>query len=90
MKEINKCIKKTVSKNSERVVRATFSLPGSALGEIDALRKKLALDGYILNKSEVVRVGLVALDGLTNKHTKAVICELERLRAGRPSLVQDE
>ena len=81
---------KTISKKSERVVRATFSLPGSALVEIEALRAKLALDGHLLNKSEVVRIGLVALDGLTNKNAKKVICEIERLKAGRPNLIRDE
>jgi hypothetical protein len=65
--------KKTISKNSERVVRATFSLPGSALDEIESLRAKLALDGHLLNKSEVVRIGLMALDGLTNKNAKKII-----------------
>lgn len=90
MKDINKNGQKSISQNSERVVRATFSLPGSALDEIEALRKKLALDGYILNKSEVVRIGLVALDGLPNRHAKKVISEIERLKAGRPCLIQDE
>jgi len=90
MEDKNTNGKKTVSKNSERIVRATFSLPGSALEKIEALRRKLALEGYMLNKSEVVRVGLVALDGLTTKHAEAVIREIERLKAGRPGLSQDE
>jgi len=84
MKDIARNSKRSPLRKKEGVVRATFSLPGSALTDIEAIRKKLALDGYILNKSEVVRVGLAALDTLSERHIKKAIGDIERLKAGRP------
>lgn len=67
-----------------RVVRATFSLPSSAVSEIEDLRKKLAAAGYILNRSELVRVGLAALTSLKSKEAERAIAKISRLKAGRP------
>lgn len=84
MKDIKRKGKGGNSEKKIGVVRATFSLPSSALSEIDLLRKRLAMDGVILNKSEVVRVGLAALEGLPSRELRKAINEIDRLRAGRP------
>lgn len=84
MKDISKIKLNAIRSNSERVVRATFSLPSSTIIEIDQLRKKLAKEGYVLNKSEVVRAGLVALENLPSRSAMKAISAIERLRAGRP------
>jgi hypothetical protein len=76
--------------NVEKVIRATFSLPASVIGEMEALRHKLAADGHILNRSELVRVGLVALESLPAKNAGKAIAEIERLKAGRPKIVDGD
>ena len=68
----------------QKVIRATFSLPASFIDEMETLRLKFASEGYILNRSEVVRVGLVALESLSAKNASRAIKEIERLKAGRP------
>lgn len=65
-------------------VRATFSLPDSAITEIEDLRTELARRGVILNRSEVVRLGLTALRQLSEKELLRSVHELDRLKAGRP------
>jgi hypothetical protein len=90
MKDKYKSVQETKSKNTERVVRATFSLPGSAIKEIETLREKLGRNGQLLNKSEVVRVGLAVLDSMTKSSANKFIGKIERLKAGRPNLILDE
>lgn len=68
------------------VIRATFSLPENAIAEIDAIREKLARNGVILNKSEVVRAALIALEDLSDKRAQTVVRSIKRLKAGRPHL----
>jgi hypothetical protein len=90
MKDISQIKHESISPNSERVVRATFSLPSSTIIEIDKLRKKLAKDGHVLNKSEIVRVGLVALEHLSSRSAMKAIGEIERLKAGRPHFIEED
>lgn len=85
MNNLSKNSKKSSHARKMGVIRATFSLPESAVEEIDAIRKKLAQDGHILNKSEVVRVGLAALENISERHIRAAIGDIARLKAGRPS-----
>lgn len=69
---------------AKHAVRATFSLPASAIAEIEDLRTELAQRGVILNRSEVVRLGLIALRQLSDSECLRSVDELDRLKAGRP------
>jgi Arc/MetJ-type ribon-helix-helix transcriptional regulator len=79
--------KKTALDNTSVAVRATFSLPSTTLEEIENLRAKFAKKGYILNRSELIRAGLLALDALPERSAIKAIGELERLKAGRPKQI---
>lgn len=68
----------------DRVTRTTFSLPQEALERIDRLRKRLAALGLLINQSEVVRLGLIALMNSSDREITNMSQELKRLKAGRP------
>jgi Arc/MetJ-type ribon-helix-helix transcriptional regulator len=85
MKHLSK--KNTDQKTAPKAVRATFSLPASTIDEMERLRQKLASVGFILNRSELVRVGLVALELLSGKNVEKAIAEIDRLKAGRPKSI---
>lgn len=66
------------------IVRATYTMPHVESEAIDGLRKRIAKEnGEILNRSEVVRMGLLALQGMSNNKLKNLLAELERCRPGR-------
>lgn len=78
--------KKDVPTTGSKVVRATFSLPKSCVDQLDDLRLKFGRKGHILNRSEVVRIGLAALEKLPSTEFQAALADVERLKAGRPNL----
>jgi hypothetical protein len=84
-----KNLKKAESGQADReaAVRATFSLPGQAIRDIEQLRMLLGRRGVLLNRSELVRLGLAALHRLPERELMQVVDSLQRLKAGRPPLV---
>jgi hypothetical protein len=62
---------------------ATFSLSPDDRERIDALRARLGREGLLLNRSEVVRLGLLALDGQPATSIASIFEHLKRLRPGR-------
>lgn len=66
------------------IVRATYTMPQAESEAIDGLRKRIAKEnGEILNRSEVVRMGLLALQGMSNNKMKNLLANLERYQPGR-------
>lgn len=66
------------------IVRTTYTMPLAESEAIDVLRKRIAKEnGEILNRSEVVRIGLLALHGMSNSKIKNLLVDLERYRPGR-------
>jgi len=61
----------------------TFALPIDDSQRIERLRVALAKRGHLLNRSEVVRLGLLALEGLSGERTNTLVAKLERRRPGR-------
>ena len=80
----NMQMKNASERKTDRVVRATFSLPASAIEEMNHLRIKLARAGHILNKSELIRVGIASLSEAAAKNAAKAIHKIDRLKAGRP------
>jgi hypothetical protein len=64
-------------------MRVTFSLSPDDSNRIESIRSALAREGHILNRSEVVRLALTALEGVPAKRHKALLDDLEHLRPGR-------
>lgn len=66
------------------IIRTTYTMPQAESDAIDGLRKRIVKEnGEILNRSEVVRMGLLALQGMSNNKLKSLLVDLERYRPGR-------
>lgn len=63
---------------------STFSLPAGEGGRIERIRLRLARSGHLLNRSEVVRLALLALEHVGDDVVEVLVSRLERQRPGRP------
>lgn len=66
------------------VIRENFSLPPADSALIDALRKRVAAQGVLLNRSEILRAGLAALSALGNAQLVDIASQVPKMKAGRP------
>lgn len=69
----------------ERVVRDSFTMPPHDYDRIAQIIRSALQDGISLNKSEVIRAGLMALQKMSSKERHALLKELERVKPGRPA-----
>lgn len=80
--------KRSVSKKKgvieAKVIRDTFSLPANDYALIDELRTRCAKAGVLMNKSEIVRAGLLALDQMKSDQLSSAAQAVERVKTGRP------
>jgi len=67
----------------EKVAVATFSIPTEDAARIERLRLVVARAGHLLNRSEVVRLGLLALENANSSAVEDLVAKLERKRPGR-------
>ncbi len=70
---------------STPVVREIFSMPESDSSLLTSLRHRCKIAGHFASKSEIVRAGLHALEGMSNDEIVAVLGSLEKRRPGRKS-----
>lgn len=77
-------VKKEVVKK-EKVVRDSFTMPKSDYAKIAALKQKCLDAGISVKKSEVLRAGLLLLEGATSQRLLAAISAVETVKTGRPS-----
>jgi hypothetical protein len=73
----------TNRKNQGSSQHATFSLSLDDLERIDALRARLGRQALLVNRSEVVRLGLLALEEQSSTTVTSIVDQLKRLRPGR-------
>lgn len=66
-----------------QVRRATFTIPDDELDVIERLRRRISETGELLNRSEVVRAGLVALEALPESKLAATVKKVRKLKPGR-------
>ncbi len=71
------------SSSNDFVIRDTFSIPPKEYGKIEVIRMRLAREGYIYSKSEVIRAGLLALDAMHNKEMVMRLNAVEKVKPGR-------
>jgi Arc/MetJ-type ribon-helix-helix transcriptional regulator len=69
--------------SSSRVVRETFSLPPQDSELIGELRDKCLAKGVYVSKSELIRAGLHALNGMSLEDLRSRVLSVERLPVGR-------
>jgi hypothetical protein len=72
-----------VPKGESSVVRETFSLPPNDSSAIEAVRRRGAVAGVMLNRSEVVRAGIAALLKVDGKTFNEVVSGVPKLKSGR-------
>ena len=69
-----------------KVVRATFSMPQACVEQIEALQAAIGKKGRVMNKSEIVRAGLVALQNMPREELISSLAKVAHIKAGRPKL----
>jgi Arc/MetJ-type ribon-helix-helix transcriptional regulator len=68
-----------------KVIRDTFSMPPHDYDRIYQIIQQCLKNGISINKSEVVRAGLIALQKMPSKELTELLQILEKLKPGRRS-----
>lgn len=68
-----------------KLVRDSFTMPEFDYVRIKALKARLLSAGVEIKKSEVLRAGLLALEGLSDPQLHRIVSQIERIKTGRPS-----
>ena len=71
-------------KQQKRVVRDSFTLPTDDYELITTIRERCLDSRVTINKSEVSRAGLHALNEMSNPELLAVVDSLTKIKTGRP------
>ncbi|SER86022.1 hypothetical protein [Giesbergeria anulus] len=74
------------SAGDSAIIRETFSLPPSDSALIDQLRQRSAAQGVMLNRSEILRAGLAALNMLPDSKLVEISNLVPKMKTGRPKL----
>ena len=78
-------VEKVKREKKEKVVRDSFTMPKSDYAKIAVLKQKCLDAGVHVKKSELLRAGLVLLEGVSEKRLAAVLADLETVKTGRPA-----
>lgn len=68
----------------EKVVRDTFTMPRSDYEKIAMLKQRCLDEGVLVNKSELLRAGLLLLETASQEHLRAAVSAVEKVKTGRP------
>lgn len=79
-KDLNNEVKK------EKIVRDTFSIPIQDYVLISKCKEKALIDRLVVNKSEIIRAGLILLDKLAGKDFIEAIEAVKKIKTGRSKL----
>jgi hypothetical protein len=69
----------------EKVIRDSFTLPATDYQRIAKIQERALGSGFHVNKSEIVRAGLLLLDGLSNAELISALKRVEKIKTGRPT-----
>lgn len=75
-----------ISNKKPKLVRDSFTIPKNEFAAIDALKNRAIALGTSVKKSELLRAGLMALQGLSDAAFKVAIAAVPTLKTGRPTL----
>ena len=76
-------------KNRKRVIRDSFTLPTDDYEIITTIRERCLDNRITINKSEVIRAGLHALNKMSDEELLAVVDSLTKIKTGRPGKTKD-
>lgn len=68
----------------EKVIRDTFTFPPSDHKRIKEIIKEGLQSAFQVNKSEVIRAGLIALQELPTEKRHSLLRSVEKMKPGRP------
>lgn len=69
----------------EKVVRDSFTMPRTDYERVAALKQKCLGLGVHVNKSELLRAGLLLLEAASKEGLYAVVSAVEKVKTGRPT-----
>lgn len=72
------------SARKEKLVRDSFTMPAADFGLIATVKQRALQFQHVAKKSEVLRAGLVALQGLSEAQLRAILESLPVIKTGRP------
>lgn len=73
------------SPKKPKLVRDSFTIPKTEFAAIDTLKTRAIALGTSVKKSELLRAGLMALQGLNDMAYKAALSAVPTLKTGRPT-----
>ncbi len=74
------------SPKKPKLVRDSFTIPKTEFAAIDQLKTRATALGTSVKKSELLRAGLMVLQGLNDAAYKAALAAVPTLKTGRPTL----
>ncbi len=69
-----------------RIIKDTFTFPDHDYHLINDCRQRSFKEGYNINKSEVIRAGLLLLSKLSKEELMAALTRVKKIKTGRPKL----
>lgn len=73
-----------VKVKKQKMVRDSFTMPELEYETLGTLKKACLKQGIAIKKSELLRIGVAALKGMTSKQIETARNKLEKISAGRP------
>lgn len=73
------------SNKKPKLVRDSFTIPKAEFAAIETLKTRAIAMGTSVKKSELLRAGLMALQGLNDAAFKAALAAVPTLKTGRPT-----
>lgn len=73
------------SSKKAKLVRDSFTIPKAEFSAIDTLKTRAIALGTSVKKSELLRAGLMVLQGLSDSGFKAALAAVPTLKTGRPA-----
>jgi hypothetical protein len=68
-----------------KVIRDSFTMPEDDYALIDKTQRRFMRLAIMLNKGEILRAGLHALEELSNAELKELSVKVEKVKTGRPA-----
>jgi hypothetical protein len=72
-----------------KLIRDSFSIPKTEYAAIDALKARAVSLGTTVKKSELLRAGLMALQGMGDAAFQRAVAAVPALKTGRPAAAAD-
>jgi len=68
----------------DKVIRDSFTMPEHDYTLIEVIKIKLMKEGVLLNKGEILRAGMHALEQMSIAELKTISAKVEKIKVGRP------